>query len=73
MAPRFARVAHRAVDDLIRIVHRSRIKFGLTTSLRYQLLLQQAIKDLISNPHRAGSQARFEIQDGLYFYHIKAQ
>lgn len=60
-----------ADEDLISILHHTVRKFGVRTAFRYKTLIDKAIADLSVDAHRFGSQERFSIKDGLYFYHLK--
>lgn len=71
MATRFLRYSPQAQNDVLSILQYSRVKFGTRTSRRYLMLLDQAMEDLLRDAHRFGRQAQFELQDGLYFYHLK--
>lgn len=71
MLTRVVRFGPRVNNDIFLILRRSRKKFGNRTSIRYEMLLDQAIADLVQDAYRFGTQARFDLKSGLYFYHLK--
>lgn len=68
---RYFRFAPRADNDVLQIVLLTVRKFGPRTSSRYRQLIDQAVFDLTQDAFRLGTHSRFDLQAGLYFYHLK--
>jgi toxin ParE1/3/4 len=60
-----------ADDDYQSILRYSILKFGMRLADHYIRLIDQAIDDLAIQPDRPGVMARFDIREGLYYYHLK--
>ena len=56
-----------ALRELSRIFRVSETRFGLDARKRYEALFSQAIRDLLENPTRIGTQP----DDGRIHYHLK--
>jgi toxin ParE1/3/4 len=68
---RSVHVAPLAQEDINNIMLKSIKLFGSRIALRYVMLIDQAVADLASDAYRFGTQERFSIREGLYFYHLK--
>lgn len=60
-----------AILDFMSILQRSRKQFGIKTCEAYGALMEQAMIDLSEQPERLGVYPRFDIEHGVYFYHLK--
>jgi toxin ParE1/3/4 len=61
----------RARDDIADILDSSAEHFGRSARLRYEALLQAALRDLADDPARPGSQARSEFTGAVRTYHLR--
>lgn len=67
------KLSQRARQDLDDILAWTIREFGEDAVLRYELLIAQAIKDLVSDPLRPGSRTLDETRvDGLRRYHLSS-
>jgi plasmid stabilization system protein ParE len=69
--PRCVIYSEEATDDIHLIIKHSTRKFGVRVAQSYMGLIDQAVLDLSTNPERVGVLARFQLLEGMYFYHLK--
>lgn len=60
-----------ARDDIADILDYSAERFGLAARRRYESLLQTGLRDLATDPARAGSHARPEFTGEVRTYHLR--
>jgi toxin ParE1/3/4 len=63
-------LAPAAQRDIEEILAESQKHFGESARLRYEALLVQAIRDVVEDPDRAGSQSRPELAPRVRTYHL---
>lgn len=64
-------VAASARADIQRILRTSSETFGAGAQARYRALIEQALRDLMANPERAGADRREELPSRLRLYHLR--
>lgn len=65
------RLSALASEDILNILVRAEEQFGEIGRLRYEALLETALRDVAANPERVGSVARPEIGVVVRIYHIR--
>jgi toxin ParE1/3/4 len=68
--PRY-RLARSAQEDIIDLLAYTEVNFGEIARLRYERLLDTALRDIAAEPDRAGSVARPEVGVGVRSYHLR--
>lgn len=68
-APQF-RVTPAADADIINALNHSREQFGYEARVRYELLINAALKLIVDRPAGIGSSPRAELGAGVYFFHL---
>ena len=57
--------------DILNILDRSEVEFGVAVRTRYERLIATALRDLAEAPERPGSAARPELGDDLRTWHLR--
>ena len=65
------RLSQPAQSDIESILEWSHANFGEAARRRYQALIAAAVRDVSADPKRAGCQARPELGDGIYSWHLR--
>ncbi len=65
------RLSQRAQLDIESILEWSHVNFGESARRRYQALIAAAVRDIAADPERVGCQARPELGDGVYSWHLR--
>ncbi len=63
-------ISHQAQQDINDIWHRGLEAFGLKVDDDYELLIQQALRDLMENPHRTGYKTVSSHKENILAYPI---
>lgn len=65
------RLVRRAERDLLAVLTRSRREFGRDAQLRYEALLNTAMRDLGADPERSGVHRAQHADEGVRLYHLR--
>jgi toxin ParE1/3/4 len=65
------RLTRRAERDLLAIMAWSRREFGRAAQLRYEALLNIALRDLAADPRRPGARKAEGAAEGVWLYHLR--
>ena len=65
------RLTRQAESDLLTIMAWSRREFGRDAQLRYEALLDTAMRDLAANPRRLGARQAEDAAEGVWLYHLR--
>ena len=65
------RLTRQAERDLLAIMAWSRREFGRDAQLRYEALLDAAMRDLAANPRRPGARQPEDTAEGVGLYHLR--
>lgn len=65
------RLSQPAQFDIESVLEWSQANFGASARRRYQALIAAAVRDVSSDPKRAGCQARPELGEGVYSWHLR--
>ena len=68
--PRF-RLSSTAQEDIVQILAYTEERFGDTARRRYEVLLVTGLRDIASDPDRAGSTARPELGSMVRSFHLR--
>lgn len=60
-----------ASRDIEQILAWTELRFGEQAKSRYQLLIIQAIRDIVADPQRAGCIRRPDLRDRMRTYHLR--
>ena len=64
-------LAPAAQHDIENALAWSRERFGARAAIRYRSLIKQAIRDVATDPERAGSRKRPELGPRIWSYHLQ--
>lgn len=64
------RLSPLAASEIEAILERSEIVFGAAARLRYEALLETALRDIAAEPERPGVRRRDELGPGMRTYHL---
>jgi len=64
------RLSRLAEDDIENILEQSELSFGQSARLRYEALLEAALRDIAENSERPGVRYRDELGSGVRTYHL---
>jgi toxin ParE1/3/4 len=65
------RLSAAAQDDLVDIFAWTNAQFGADARMRYEALVVTALRDVATQPERAGSLARPELGNGVRSWHLR--